>query len=136
MTSNLGSDLLLENKSETDVMNLLKQYFKPEFLNRIDEIITFKPLNKDVQLKIVTKLLHDLDVRLLDQEINITFTDNLKNWILDQSFDITYGARPIKRFITKYIETFIATKIINGDIKPNIPYVLDIIRNELTLLVK
>lgn len=136
MTSNIGSDLLLEEKSESDVTNLLKQYFKPEFLNRIDEIICFKPLNKDVQLKIVSKLLHDLDVRLLAQDINITFTDNLKNWIIDQSFDITYGARPIKRFITKYIETYLATKIINGDIKPNIPYVLDIIRNDLTLLNK
>ena len=136
MTSNIGSDLLLEEKSESDVTNLLKQYFKPEFLNRIDEIICFKPLNKDVQLKIVSKLLHDLDVRLLAQDINITFTDNLKNWIIDQSFDITYGARPIKRFITKYIETYLATKIINGDIKPNIPYVLDIIRNDLTLLKK
>ena len=136
MTSNLGSELLLQDKGETEVLNLLKQYFKPEFLNRIDEIITFKPLDKTVQLKIVTKLLHDLDVRLLHQDINITFTDNLKNWILEQSFDITYGARPIKRFITKYIETYIATKIINGDIKPNIPYVLDIIRNELTIIVK
>ncbi len=136
MTSNLGSELLLQDKGETEVLNLLKQYFKPEFLNRIDEIITFKPLDKTVQLKIVTKLLHDLDVRLLHQDINITFTDNLKNWILEQSFDITYGARPIKRFITKYIETYIATKIINGDIKPNIPYVFDIIRNELTIIVK
>ena len=136
MTSNIGSDLLLEDKAESEVTNLLKQYFKPEFLNRIDEIICFKPLNKDVQLKIVSKLLHDLDVRLLTQDINITFTDNLKNWIIDQSFDITYGARPIKRFITKYIETYLATKIINGDIKPNIPYVLDIIRNELHLLNK
>ena len=136
MTSNIGSDLLLENKDEKEITSLLKTYFKPEFLNRIDEIITFKPLNKDVQLQIVTKLLHDLDVRLLSQNVNITFTDNLKNWILEQSFDITYGARPIKRFITKTIETFIATKIINGDIKPNINYVLDVIRNELTLLVK
>lgn len=136
MTSNIGSEVLLNNKDEKEISNLLKQYFKPEFLNRIDEIITFKPLDKSVQLKIVTKLLHELDVRLLEQNINITFTDNLKNWILEQSFDITYGARPIKRFITKYVETFIAEKIINGDIKPNIPYVLDIIRNELTLLVK
>ena len=136
MTSNIGSELLLQEKSEKEVTNLLKQYFKPEFLNRIDEIICFKPLDKDVQLKIVTKLLHDLDVRLLAQNINITFTDNLKQYILDQSFDVTYGARPIKRFITKYIETFIATKIIKGDIKPNIPYVLDVIRNELQIIVK
>ncbi len=136
MTSNIGSDLLLENKGEKEVLTLLKQYFKPEFLNRIDEIITFKPLDKNVQLQIVNKMLKDLDIRLLEQNINIEFTNNLKEWILQQSFDITYGARPIKRFITKYIETFIATKIIKGEILPNVSYVLDINRDELTLFNK
>ena len=136
MTSNIGSDLLLENKGEKEVLTLLKQYFKPEFLNRIDEIIAFKPLDKNVQLQIVNKMLKDLDIRLLEQNINIEFTNNLKEWILQQSFDITYGARPIKRFITKYIETFIATKIIKGEILPNVSYVLDINRDELTLFNK
>ena len=136
MTSNIGSDLLLENKGEKEVLTLLKQYFKPEFLNRIDEIITFKPLDKNVQLQIVNKMLKDLDIRLLEQNINIEFTNNLKEWILQQSFYITYGARPIKRFITKYIETFIATKIIKGEILPNVSYVLDINRDELTLFNK
>lgn len=136
MTSNIGSDLLLENKGEKEVLTLLKQYFKPEFLNRIDEIITFKPLDKNVQLQIVNKMLKDLDIRLLEQNINIEFTNNLKEWILQQSFDITYGARPIKRFITKYIETFIATKIIKGEVLPNVSYVLDINRDELTLFNK
>lgn len=134
MTSNIGSELLLDNKDSKEVLALLKQYFKPEFLNRIDEIITFKPLDKDVQLKIVTKLLKNLDEKLLTQNIDIKFTDNLKNYILSNSFDISYGARPIKRYITKYIETFIATKIIKNEIKPNTPYVLDVIRNEIVLL--
>ena len=136
MTSNIGSDVLLENKDEKEIALLLKDYFKPEFLNRIDEIITFKPLTKDIQLKIVTKMLRDLDKRLLAQGVNITFTDNLKNWILANSFDITYGARPIKRFITKHIETYIATEIIKGELKPNVPYVLDIIRDDLALIIK
>ncbi|MDE7214154.1 MAG: AAA family ATPase, partial [Anaeroplasmataceae bacterium] len=114
MTSNIGSELLLSNEKEREISSLLKQYFKPEFLNRIDEIITFHPLTKEVQMKIVSKMLKDLDMRLLSQGINITFTDALKKYILDQSFDIEFGARPVKRYIQKHIETFIATKIISG----------------------
>ena len=136
MTSNLGSSLLLSDQTDRyrQVQDLLKQNFKPEFLNRIDEIITFHPLHKDVQIKIVGKLLKDLDMRLLSQGINITFTDTLKQYILDQSYNEEYGARPVKRYIQKYIETFIATKIIKGDIKPEIPYVLDAINHEIRLL--
>ncbi len=135
MTSNIGSQELLSGDKNA-VNNLLKKYFKPEFLNRIDEIITFNPLSKDVQFKIVTKLLHNLDTRLLAQGISITFTDALKKHILDESFDLEYGARPIKRYITKYIETFIAEKIIRGDLKPSIEYVLDASNGEIRLLNK
>lgn len=134
MTSNLGSDILLENpNNEAGVMSILKNYFKPEFLNRIDETIVFKPLEKDVQLKIIDKLLRELDNRLLAQDITIKYTDNLKEYILSQSFDISYGARPIKRYISKLLETYIATGIIKGDILPNTPYTLDISNGELTL---
>ncbi len=138
MTSNLGSELLLshDNDAKNKVNMLLKQTFKPEFLNRIDEIITFRPLDRDVQYKIVTKLLRNLDYRLLRQEISITYTDALKKHILDESFDEDYGARPVKRYIQKYIETFIATKIIKGEIKPNIQYVLDANNGEIRLLLK
>ena len=135
MTSNIGSQELLANDKNA-VNLLLKKYFKPEFLNRIDEIITFNPLNKDVQFKIVTKLLHNLDVRLISQGISITFTDSLKKHILDESFDLEYGARPIKRYITKYIETFIAERIIKGELKPGIEYVLDALNGEMRLLTK
>ncbi len=135
MTSNIGSqELLSGDKNQVNV--LLKKYFKPEFLNRIDEIITFNPLSKDVQFKIVTKLLHNLDIRLIQQGISITFTDSLKQHILNESFDIEYGARPIKRYITKYIETFIAEKIIRGELKPNVEYVLDALNGEIRLLNK
>ncbi len=136
MTSNIGSELLLTNGNEKEISSLLKQYFKPEFLNRIDEIITFHPLTKDIQIKIVTKMLKDLDIRLLSQGVNIDFTDSLKKYILDQSFDIEFGARPVKRYIQKHIETFIATEIIRGNIKPNIEYVMDSCNNELRILTK
>ena len=138
MTSNLGSELLLSKSPDRlkQVEGLLKQSFKPEFLNRIDEIITFNPLDKDIQLKIVTKLLRNLDMRLISQGINITYTDSLKKHILDESYDEEYGARPVKRYIQKYVETYIATKIIKGEIKPNIPYVLDALNGEIRLLNK
>lgn len=138
MTSNLGSQLLLSHSKDKakEIDLLLKENFKPEFLNRIDEIITFNPLDKDVQIKIVDKLLRILDMRLLAQDINITYTDALKKHILNESFNEEYGARPVKRYIQKYVETFIATKIISGEIKPGIQYVLDAINGEIRLLLK
>lgn len=132
MTSNLGAEVLLDKPdNKKGVIDIVKNYFKPEFLNRIDEILVFNTLGKDVQMKIVNKILHELDTRLLAQNIHIDYTDNLKQYILDQSFDITYGARPLKRFVQKYIETYIATNIIKSNIKPDINYTLDSIRGEL-----
>lgn len=135
MTSNLGAELLLEDpKNKKGVIDLIKNYFKPEFLNRIDEIIVFNPLTKDVQIKIVDKILHELDLRLLTQDIHIKYTDSLKHYIIDQAFDITYGARPIRRFIQKYVETYIATEIIKSNIKPGVNYVLDSQGGDLRIL--
>lgn len=135
MTSNLGAELLLEDpKNKKGVIDLIKNYFKPEFLNRIDEIIVFNPLTKDVQVKIVDKILHELDLRLLAQDIHIKYTDSLKHYIIDQAFDITYGARPIRRFIQKYVETYIATEIIKSNIKPGVNYVLDSQGGDLRIL--
>lgn len=135
MTSNLGAELLLEDpKNKKGVIDLIKNYFKPEFLNRIDEIIVFNPLTKDVQIKIVDKILHELDLRLLAQDIHIKYTDSLKHYIIDQAFDITYGARPIRRFIQKYVETYIATEILKSNIKPGVNYVLDSQGGDLRIL--
>lgn len=135
MTSNLGAELLLEDpKNKKGVIDLIKNYFKPEFLNRIDEIIVFNPLTKDVQIKIVDKILHELDLRLLAQDIHIKYTDSLKHYIIVQAFDITYGARPIRRFIQKYVETYIATEIIKSNIKPGVNYVLDSQGGDLRIL--
>jgi len=136
MTSNLGSEYLLEDQEQgkKQVMDLVKQTFKPEFLNRIDDIILFNPLGFNVQVKIVDKLLNELSKRLTDKDINITFSDNLKKYVLNHGYSIEYGARPIKRFIQKEIETFIAFSIINEQVKPHQPYQLDVIDEKLTIL--
>ena len=127
MTSNLGSEYLLnhdENATEL-VMNEVHAHFRPEFLNRIDEIVMFNPLSKDVQIKIVDKLLNELRVRLNKNNIKVNFTNALKKYVIDNSYNTTYGARPIKRFIQKNIETEIAKKIISSEIEPNFYYEID-----------
>ncbi len=124
MTSNLGSDLLLENKQD-EVERLLRSKFRPEFLNRIDEIVYFKPLNKDVQLKIVDKLLAILNNRLKENYYSFEFSDSLKKWILDSSFSFEFGARPLKRFISNNVETVLATAIIEGKVDTKHKYLVD-----------
>lgn len=135
MTSNLGSEHLLKNDSESknSVMNLVKQTFKPEFLNRIDEIILFNPLGINVQIQIVDKLLEELSSRLKEKDISITFDDVLKKYIIQNGFSMEYGARPIKRFIQKDIETFLAMRIIEGTLIPHQAYSLSVKDNTLSL---
>ena len=138
MTSNLGSNILLSNEANKDleIEKLLKMTFKPEFLNRIDEIIKFNPLTKETQLLIVNKMLKELNMRLITQGLNIYFADSLKKWILDEAFDEEFGARPIARFITKNVETFIATSIIKGELKPQLPYVCDVVDGQIRIFTK
>ena len=138
MTSNLGSEYLLENNqdSKLKVEQLLHKTFKPEFLNRIDEIITFNPLSKEVCVKIVDKMLNDLTNRLYENKIFIEFTDNVKQYIIDSAFSYEFGARPIKRFISKNIETLIASAIIKEHIKTNNKVVLDYKDNKFCFDVK
>lgn len=125
MTSNLGSEYFIDGKTAM-VDGLVKATFRPEFLNRIDEIVYFHPLDKDTQVKIVEKLLDELSAHLKEQSVSISFSASLKQFILDSSFSIEYGARPIKRFIQKEIETAIARKLIDGTIEANKHYLLDI----------
>jgi len=125
MTSNLGSEQLLEGKSDA-VEDLLHRTFKPEFLNRIDEIVYFHPLDKDTQGMIVTRMLQQLEQHLEKQGILISFTEAIEGYILDQAFSKEYGARPLKRFIQKEIETFIAKGLIQGKITPKVPVTLDV----------
>lgn len=120
MTSNLGSEYLLNHDPNANelVMNEVHAHFRPEFLNRIDEIVMFNPLSREVQIKIVDKLLNDLRNRLEKNNINVEFTDGVRKYVIDNSYNTTYGARPIKRFIQKNIETEIAKKIISSEVQP------------------
>jgi len=115
MTSNLGSEYLLRN-DRAAVETILHRAFKPEFLNRIDEIVYFNPLTKETQLKIVAKMLEDLKKRLKEQYYSFDFSPRLERWILDEAYNPDFGARPIKRFIQDRIETAIAEKIVKGEV--------------------
>ncbi|MFW5793949.1 MAG: ATP-dependent Clp protease ATP-binding subunit [Bacillota bacterium] len=135
MTSNLGSKYLVEGDTESKekVISLVKDNFKPEFINRIDELIIFNPLDKAVQLKIVDKLLSELKTRLEEKNIFFEFTKNLKEYILKSAFDVNYGARPLKRFIQHNIESLIARKIVNDELTPNKQYTLDYSNDQLEI---
>ncbi|GAA6114651.1 ATP-dependent chaperone ClpB [Apilactobacillus apinorum] len=127
MTSNLGSDILLDGldkdgniseKARKQVSELLKKSFKPEFLNRIDEIITFKPLSKSDVREIVKQLIQKLGNRLNDKQIKVKISDDAIDWITDNGYDPQYGGRPLQRFVTRNVETPLARLLISGDIKP------------------
>ncbi len=120
MTSNLGSELLLEGK-KNEVEGILQRTFKPEFLNRIDEIIYFNPLDKDVQEMIVTRMLKDVEDRLAKQSLFVQFDESVDQWVLDSAFNQEYGARPLKRFIQKEVETFLARAYVQGHLVVDVP---------------
>lgn len=124
MTSNLGSDLLLHNH-RNEVEALLHKTFKPEFLNRIDEIVYFSPLNKEVQLKVTEKLLNILANRLKDNYYSFKFSDSLKHYILDSAYSLEFGARPLKRFIQNNVETIIAKAIVMNEVNTKDAYLVD-----------
>ena len=119
MTSNLGSEFILENVPDKDklVMDELKRTFKPEFINRIDEIIMFKSLDKKTVYEILDKIISDIEKRLDDKKIKLNLTSAAKDYIINNSYDEKYGARPIKRFVSRNLETLLATEIINDNIK-------------------
>lgn len=125
MTSNLGSEYILRGE-KNKVEELLHRTFKPEFLNRIDEIVHFNPLSKDTQLKIVDKMLNELKGRLESQYYSVEFSNSLRKWILDSSYTPNFGARPIKRFIQDKIETSLATAIIKGEIDTKSKFFVDV----------
>ena len=124
MTSNLGSDLLLHG-DKAGVERLLRQTFKPEFLNRIDEICYFNPLGKEVQRQIVGKMLKELKARLEEQYYLIEWTPALVDKVLEESYSPDFGARPIKRYIQDKVETLLADRIVRGEMRAEKPYVLD-----------
>ena len=124
MTSNLGSDLLLHGDKD-GVERLLRQTFKPEFLNRIDEICYFNPLGKEVQRKIVEKMLREMKARLEEQYYLVEWTPALVDKVLEESYSPDFGARPIKRYIQDKVETLLADRIVRGEMRAEKPYVLD-----------
>lgn len=123
MTSNIGSQEILSGHSE-NIEKILHASFKPEFLNRIDEIVYFNSLNKDVQYKIVEKMLNDLKERLLSEYYVVDFKDNIKDYVIENAFSPEFGARPLKRFIQHNIETELARKIIAGELKTGKKYMV------------
>ena len=128
MTSNLGSDYILEgHKDSSDmVMSELRRTFKPEFINRIDEIIIFNSLSKDVVYEILDKIISEIEYRLRDKKLTLNVTEKAKKYIIENSYDEKYGARPIKRYVSRNIETLIAKAIINEDVKFNSTVTIDI----------
>ena len=144
MTSNLGSDIILDGikdgeispEAKERVSSLLKSSFRPEFLNRLDEIIYFKPLTKSNVTSIVTMALRDLEVRLSERQVKLCVTDRAKEYIVDSAYDPIYGARPLKRFIKSNVETLVARLIISEDIAPDTTITVDYDGQTLTAAMK
>ena len=140
LTSNLGSEYILEGindkgelteEAKDKVEKLLKQSFRPEFLNRLDEIVFYKPLTQNEIRKILDLLIADLNKRLTDQEITVELTDSAKTYLITNGYDAIYGARPLKRFIQKKVETLIAREIIKQTVLPKDKVLIDCKDNEL-----
>ena len=145
MTSNLGSSYLLDGidengnirpEAEEAVMNELRQHFRPEFLNRLDETILFKPLTKDNIGHIVTLLMQELNERLADREIRVQLSPEAEAYIVDHGYDPVYGARPLKRYLQKYVETMAAKCILADEVEMGDVIYIDVAGTELTAVVK
>ncbi len=135
MTSNLGSEYILEGNENANelVMEELRHTFKPEFINRIDEIVIFNSLNENTVYDILDKLINDLQNRLSNINIKLNFSDKVKKFIIDSSYDVRFGARPLKRFLSKNVETLIATAIIQNKIKPNVEVNFDVENDKIII---
>ncbi len=138
MTSNLGSEYILDNENNANelVMNELRNTFRPEFINRIDEIIVFNPLKKDVVGEIVDKLIKELNNRLAGNYLHVEITPDVRNKIIEEAFDPRYGARPIKRYITKNIENLIAHTIIGSKLEVGTHIIIDLQDNNYIVKIK
>ena len=145
MTSNIGSQYLLDGISEDGsirpeaeemVMNDLRAHFRPEFLNRLDEIIMFKPLTKDNIGGIIELMLADVNKRLADRDLKIELTDAAKDFVIEHGYEPTYGARPLKRFLTKHVDTLAARLILEGNVKEGDVILIDEQDGKLTASIK
>ena len=144
LTSNIGSNYILEGINEKGeiseearslVEGMLKQQFRPEFLNRLDEIVFYKPLTKEEITKIVDLLMKDLQKRLKDKQLTVSLTPAAKDYVVEQGFDPIYGARPLKRFLQRKVETLIGRMIIAEDLLPNTHLEVDYDRTSDKLVV-
>ena len=137
MTSNIGSHILLENpnfeEAQEQVLEVLRDYFKPELLNRIDEIITFNPLSESIIYQIVDKFIAGLNARLAEQRITVRLTDAAHAYVAEAGFDSVYGARPLKRFIQRTIETKLARALIAGEIEMDTTVIVDAVDGNIVL---
>ena len=145
MTSNIGSTYLLEGIQEDGeissdceklVMGELRGHFRPEFLNRLDEIILFKPLTKENIGRIVDLMVKDLSCRLADQELALELTDKAKAYVVDHGYDPVYGARPLKRYLQKHVETLAAKCILGGNVHAGDVIVLDVENDQFITRIK
>ena len=145
MTSNIGSQYLLDGidedgtirpDAENMVMTDLRAHFRPEFLNRLDEIIMFKPLTKDNIGGIIELLLADVNKRLEDKELKIKLTDAAKDFVIENGYEPVYGARPLKRFLTKHVDTLAARLILEGNVEPQDTILIDEIGGKLEARVE
>jgi len=135
MTSNLGSENILNDSENAEelVYNELRHAFRPEFINRIDEIIIFKSLDKEVVYSILDKIIKETESRLKELNLTIELTDKARDYIIDGSYEPEYGARPIKRYVTRNIETLLANRIIEDDIKFGSKIIIDVENNQFVL---
>ena len=138
MTSNLGSEYILEDETNAKekVLAELRNTFRPEFINRIDEIIVFHALKKEDVGAILDKIIRDMSKRLEQNQVSLELTTVARDKIIDESFDPNYGARPIKRYVTKNIETLIAHELISSDIKVGTTLVIDVQNDNFTIHTK
>ena len=132
MTSNLGSEYALEGKNDL-VLKELQETFRPEFINRIDEIIIFKPLSKDIIYQILDKIIKEIEYRLIDKNIKIRLTNEARDYLVSIGYDVNYGARPLKRVVSRTLETILANKLISGEIHYGETVTFDCVNNELVI---
>ena len=142
LTSNLGSEYLLnginadgtiDENAKAQVEALLRRSFRPEFLNRLDEIVFYKPLTKENVTKIIDLQIAKLNTRLEDQQIKCVLTDAAKDAIVDASYDPQYGARPLRRYVQHTVETMLSKRLLRGDVIPGQTVTVDAVDGELTM---
>lgn len=132
MTSNLGSEYILDGDTSR-VMGELRIHFRPEFINRVDEIVIFKPLSKDVIYQILDKIIADIEHRLRHDDLHLELTQKAKDYLVEQGYDINYGARPLKREVSKTVESLLAHELVKGTIPYGAHITFDVKDNDIAI---